>query len=503
MAAARRSGSCSLTGDGEASGSGADDSVEGSAKAAEAAADNEALAWALSESRRLTLEREAWRPLDAPAMWRTAVAVEADARANLQYCHALRDAVEAMDAHTSAAMNDTSNGCADAVATAIDEQHEVIDLLRDAKALALQRSRSSPSPADGVLPPAVHAAQAHALTLATTHRSDPVDGVLRTRDQFVEMYGQALGAERWERVRAHTQERRVAPNGMLYTQGAFEAHFRDGGVQWASALERSLRAAPGHVLAAQVQWPSAHERRSDPYEGALLSYADFVERYGEHAQRVWDTCEQHLQERRVAPDGLVYTHQEFNAYFRDDGHQWHLAAQRRACAGRNAVVYLLSGAHGRTYIGFTVDLVRRLAKHNGITRGGAVHTAHHRPWHVALVVTGFGTHADALRFESKWQHPEAATCLPAHKRNAARRALHLRRLEDNLEVLQALRTAWHAYEGTALQVWFADAAVNSRADCGIDAAHMQSVRAAEHHQCCQVLGSIAQLSRECLTAWCE
>ena len=51
-------------------------------------------------------------------------------------------------------------------------------------------------------------------------------------------------------------------------------------------------------------------------------------------------------------------------------------------------------------------------------------------------------------------------------------------LEKTLEeVLAALRSAWHTYEGTVLRVWFADVAINSRANCGIDAAHMQSVRA--------------------------
>lgn len=69
-------------------------------------------------------------------------------------------------------------------------------------------------------------------------------------------------------------------------------------------------------------------------------------------------------------------------------------------------VYLLCDANGRTYIGATVDLRRRLRQHNGELVGGARRTS--RPgscgsWRVSAVVAGFDQWRDALRFEYAWR----------------------------------------------------------------------------------------------------
>jgi predicted GIY-YIG superfamily endonuclease len=69
-------------------------------------------------------------------------------------------------------------------------------------------------------------------------------------------------------------------------------------------------------------------------------------------------------------------------------------------------VYCLATADGRrTYIGATVDLERRLARHNGELAGGAKATAMAGPgaWHRAAHVSGFDKRA-ALQFEWRWKH---------------------------------------------------------------------------------------------------
>lgn len=45
-------------------------------------------------------------------------------------------------------------------------------------------------------------------------------------------------------------------------------------------------------------------------------------------------------------------------------------------------LYLLRSNHGRTYVGITVDVERRLAQHNGELPGGAKSTRAGRPWEV-------------------------------------------------------------------------------------------------------------------------
>ena len=65
-------------------------------------------------------------------------------------------------------------------------------------------------------------------------------------------------------------------------------------------------------------------------------------------------------------------------------------------------LYLLRSAAGRTYVGITVDLDRRLAQHNGELPGGAKSTRGGRPW---VLVERWGPYdragASALEYQLK------------------------------------------------------------------------------------------------------
>ena len=67
------------------------------------------------------------------------------------------------------------------------------------------------------------------------------------------------------------------------------------------------------------------------------------------------------------------------------------------------VVYLLENAAGRTYVGASVDVAKRLRQHNGALCGGAAQTRVGRPWTLHTTVAGFVTRQQALQFEFAWR----------------------------------------------------------------------------------------------------
>jgi structure-specific endonuclease subunit SLX1 len=67
-------------------------------------------------------------------------------------------------------------------------------------------------------------------------------------------------------------------------------------------------------------------------------------------------------------------------------------------------VYLLQEeGGGRTYVGATVDIHRRLRQHNGEISGGAKATSG-KAWKRVCYVTGFPHERAALQFEWAWKH---------------------------------------------------------------------------------------------------
>lgn len=70
--------------------------------------------------------------------------------------------------------------------------------------------------------------------------------------------------------------------------------------------------------------------------------------------------------------------------------------------------YLLRSTVRQTslYIGSTPHPSRRLAQHNGVSRGGARKTANDkRPWEMVLIVEGFMNRTAALQFEYVYSPP--------------------------------------------------------------------------------------------------
>ena len=70
-------------------------------------------------------------------------------------------------------------------------------------------------------------------------------------------------------------------------------------------------------------------------------------------------------------------------------------------------VYLLQSSSKKTYIGATVDVQKRLRKHNKVVKGGARYTGkwvdRGDKWECICYVSGFPTWIDALQFEWKWK----------------------------------------------------------------------------------------------------
>jgi predicted GIY-YIG superfamily endonuclease len=97
------------------------------------------------------------------------------------------------------------------------------------------------------------------------------------------------------------------------------------------------------------------------------------------------------------------------------------SARGTICSVGSWVVYVLvSEDRGRTYVGTTTDLERRLAQHNGELPGGAKATRAGRPWSVGASSTSFESRGDAQRFEALIKRSRGASrlsaCAPAGRR---------------------------------------------------------------------------------------
>lgn len=72
----------------------------------------------------------------------------------------------------------------------------------------------------------------------------------------------------------------------------------------------------------------------------------------------------------------------------------------------NYYCYILKNEdNNRTYVGFTVDLNRRLKQHNNILKGGAKYTKISNTWTIYAYITGFPDKINALQCEWRLKHP--------------------------------------------------------------------------------------------------
>ena len=116
-------------------------------------------------------------------------------------------------------------------------------------------------------------------------------------------------------------------------------------------------------------------------------------------------------------------------------------------------------AHPRSsYIGFTVNPLRRVRQHNGEIQGGARRTRRHRPWEAVALVDGFASQVEALQFEWAWQHPE--------KSLAVRGALDGKRKartgwKSRLALLEVMCDGVDAWRGVQVRVCIEDALPDS------------------------------------------
>ena len=71
----------------------------------------------------------------------------------------------------------------------------------------------------------------------------------------------------------------------------------------------------------------------------------------------------------------------------------------------NHYVYILySIENKRTYVGYTVNPVRRILQHNGVLKGGAKYTSAFGPWVLFCLIGGFSDNIEALQAEWALKH---------------------------------------------------------------------------------------------------
>ncbi len=91
--------------------------------------------------------------------------------------------------------------------------------------------------------------------------------------------------------------------------------------------------------------------------------------------------------------------------------------------------YLIQNAtETKTYVGSTVNIKKRLRQHNGEICGGAKYTAGDC-WKPAILLSGFTSWSQTLRFEFIWKHLRVA---------GIKSGRHTRGLQKRLELLEYL-----------------------------------------------------------------
>jgi structure-specific endonuclease subunit SLX1 len=71
----------------------------------------------------------------------------------------------------------------------------------------------------------------------------------------------------------------------------------------------------------------------------------------------------------------------------------------------NHYVYILySIENKRTYVGYTINPVRRILQHNGVLKGGAKYTCAFGPWVLFCLIGGFNDNIEALQAEWALKH---------------------------------------------------------------------------------------------------
>lgn len=82
-----------------------------------------------------------------------------------------------------------------------------------------------------------------------------------------------------------------------------------------------------------------------------------------------------------------------------DSRIWKTSNYSRSMSMTIWSVYLLVNERGRTYIGSTTNVQRRLRQHNGEIVGGARSTRGKGPWMISTYITGFPNRSSACRWE--------------------------------------------------------------------------------------------------------